>query len=341
MYRKCTAVLLTIAILCLALPVNAYANESYDYGIVEEVNENKQIVRFWEKPSTNTSAYGLDSRNENTISDTDVRNMIANMGMIESEVELLSSEELDLYRDAQAMWSTSTYYQVNEETGIIMTLSEEEMSQELLLANAERAGQMVENDNTKYNVYLYHSATLLDNGYYNFVTEAKFLTMPFWRGTDTMGSCAMEIANTLVQESGRITVTKTVLSNGQTTVTTPQTQLTSDDIDLKILGDYTGAGVIVNLPEDVSVNVGGTPYMETYTDYTVHLEFVGGVRHPTLVTRFNSYATYSHSTVAITVSPSLRLVYKNTDLGATPTFVISSLAQENVTPVDLFVEYIP
>ena len=179
-----------------------------------------------------------------------------------------------------------------------------------------------------------HSAINQGNGSYKFTVNATWLTMPFFRGYDSIGSCAMNGTVTPNTSSGKYWYTTKTYYLGKVT-STPSGNITITNKSNAVNGNWYGSAGIFNLPNDPGSSNGTTVL---HTDLKAYYEYKGHVSKPKAESYFNTVGTYSHATVGISFSPSISIDTTGT---ASASIGLSLFADKDVRNAEREIHYRP
>lgn len=135
------------------------------------------------------------------------------------------------------------------------------------------------------------------------IVGATWLTMPFFRVYDSIGSCAMNGTVTPNTSSGKFWYTTKTFNMGNVS-SIPSGNITITNRTNKTNGNWYGSAGIFNLPNDPGGSAGITVM---HTDLKAYYEYKGHVTQPTIASYFNTVGTYSHATIGLSVSPSISI----------------------------------
>lgn len=266
--------------------------------------------------------------------------------MEQAFIDNLSTDTLEMYSGATSFVGEVSYTKVNSDN-VKTYVTEEEAITSAQLINSEQMimqeGSLVQNrqQDTYQDSYMrvFYLVTYLgdddnDPGKYYFSTDARWLTMPIFRGTDSIGSCAMECTVTNSSRSGWYEY-DTYYTYGLSSWNTPtHSNMSSSSFQNPVNGNWYGSGAIINLPNDSATDTSSI----IHTNYKAHYEYCGHVNTPTLSKWFNTIGTYDHSRFTIAFSPSLSI-----DTGGefTANLGLDFAVAHDIRGVELEVHYIP
>lgn len=210
------------------------------------------------------------------------------------------------------------YYKINsEDNSKVPVLKNVAMAESQLIEKAryddfkKRINGGYENDdidlckaNTETYDYIriYHRVSHLGSGKYEFSTDSRWLTMPKIRSYDSLGSCAQDISVTSNSRIGSYTYTmKTILDGEEETKIISSKSL--EKSELADNGSWYGAAGVFRLPASAYDGEGSSIVC---SDFSAHYEFQGNLKTPSVIPQnFNSKGVYAHSTISLTIAPSI------------------------------------
>ena len=148
---------------------------------------------------------------------------------------------------------------------------------------------------------LMYSFAYFGDGNYRVTTEAKWLVMPFFRGKDAIGSCVQFLTVTPGSEEGYYTFDYTCTTQFETTHGSGKLDIT--DIQTASDGNFYGAAGLYFLPNDSAVETVSVIYKNLFA----HFSYRGHMNFPDTRTWFNANGTYIHTTVGLSIAPSLKI----------------------------------
>lgn len=104
------------------------------------------------------------------------------LGMDETALNNLTPNERESIYSCESITSSTAYLKISESEGISYLAEEEALKQSLMCASDAQG--------TYEDAYIrvWHAAIHEGNGVYLMTTDARWLKMPFFRGTDALGS---------------------------------------------------------------------------------------------------------------------------------------------------------
>ncbi|MDO4295865.1 MAG: hypothetical protein Q4D90_06875 [bacterium] len=283
--------------LVLAFSFNAFAAASSMGNITERVDEYGQTVRTYETNGRSLRSNGL----------TQTKELLVALGMDKEEVDNLSSDVLNEFANSSYI-SVSTAYTKTDANNQTIYVDEATALAESKRIESERMNNfkqgispLVTDEFEDTYMKIVHTATPVGGGTYRFITNATWLTMPFFRGSDSVGSCAMNFTVTNATRNGNYSYDMNTIELGQ--ISTTKQSRTITDVKNAVNGNWYGSAGIVYLPNDVYEDTSSV----MYTNYKAHYEYLGKINYPQLESNFNSVGSYDHATFAVGASPSLTI----------------------------------
>lgn len=328
--KKLLSVVLSMSLL-FAFSVTSYAAEpdntdtktvsenGYSFQISETTDEFYRTTRTYERSPNQTRSTSIDVE--------ETKALLIALGMNEDAVDKLSSDSLQNFASGSSI-SISTSFSKYDKDGNAVYVSEEEALSEAERIQEQRLENFIstatgvsfmadpdyEDDFTDSYMELTYAVTELSTvsnpGRYYFVTDATWLTMPFWRGFDSIGACSMNCTVTNPTRSGWYKYDMVLISGGKISYSDGGGDITS--IKNAVNGNWYGSAGIVDFPSDLYGDY--TSFM--YKNYTTHYEFEGHVVSPDESRWFNSIGFYDHSTIAFALDPSLSIDLGSGDVSA-------------------------
>ena len=145
-----------------------------------------------------------------------------------------------------------------------------------------------------------------NNGTCIYTTTAEWLTMPMFRGTDSIGSCANNGSITH-SANGHYSYNTTIIDQGVSSGPVNSGEKDMIRIDDASTDGWFGFAGYFDLPNDLLAT--DRNYIVRHTNLTAYLEFEGNVTNPELITNFNSNGSYYHTRIAIEFNPSIGFDY--------------------------------
>ncbi|MFV0343172.1 MAG: hypothetical protein ACK5JH_09850 [Anaerocolumna sp.] len=302
-----------------ALSVSAFASDGrengiektvtsngYTFEITEQVDASNRIIQSYEN-NENSSM----SRSANTNIDQTKALLVA-LGMQEDNVNKLTTETLKEFAEGERIYVASAYSKTDENNNVTPLTAETAIQEATALKEQQDTIKMNMAQGISlfadYSDYFEDSYMRVDfavtykgNGSYLYSVDGEWLTMPFFRGFDSLGACAMNGTVTNTTRSGRYDYDITYINNGKITYDSDGATIT--DKKNAVNGNWYGSAGVFNLPNDVF-----TEYSSIiYDNFTAHYQYQGHVTSPSEPRWFNTIGTYDHATVSIAFDPSVSI----------------------------------
>lgn len=283
--------------LVLSFSFNSFAATSSTGNISERVDEYGRTVRTYENKGGTLRSNSLAQTKE----------LLVALGMDKEAVDNLSSDVLNEFANSSYI-SVSTAYTKTDANNQTIYVDEATALAESKRIESERMNNfkqgiapLVTDEFEDTYMKIVHTATPVGGGTYRFITDATWLTMPFFRGNDSVGSCAMNVTVTNTTRNGNYSYDKNTIVLGQISTTKQSGNIA--DVKNAVNGNWYGSAGIISLPNDIY----GDTSSVVYTNYKAHYEYAGKVNYPQLESNFNSVGSYDHATFAVGASPSLTI----------------------------------
>lgn len=307
----------------------------YTFEIEEQVDSNNRIVRSYQNE---TSASAKASLNLN-----ETKALLIALGMKEDNVANLTNDTLIEFAEGEEIYVTTSYSKADENNNIIpldeataLKESSELKEQQNIIKQNMAQGIATAADYSDYTKDSYmrvdFAVTYKGSGSYLYVVDGEWLTMPFFRGFDSIGACAMNGTVTNSTRSGSYHYDITYINLGS---------ITYDDYDGTITnkqnavnGNWYGSAGVFNLPNDVY----GDYSSVLYDNFTAHYQYRGHVTSPSEERWFNTIGTYDHATLSIAFDPSVSIDL-NGDVSAS--IGLKLVGSVDSRPVEFEVHYKP
>lgn len=273
-----------------------------------------------------------------------MKKLLLALGMEQSFIDNLSNEDLEAYATSPKIVATTAYTKTDAVDDVTY-LDEEDAVQgaeAVLAASANKvmsgqsqAARILAQD-TYQDSYMrvFYCVAYLGNGNYSFSTDARWLTMPYFRGTDSIGSCAQNGTVTDRTRNGYYEYDSTETKNdGNPVKRSYHTVMNSGSFKNAINGNFYGSAAVISLPNDTY----SSQFSMVYSNYKFHYEYTGHVNYPTMPSYFNTTGTYDHSTIGIDVSPSVSIDLK----GPSGSIGLNTKSKTDTRSVNLEINYNP
>lgn len=282
------------------------------FGITEMIDKNHRVIRTFKRDEVNNNIQARLGK----IDYSETKAMLLELGMEQDFIDKLSLDALETYRSSKQLIGITSYTKsdadhnveyVEEDVALAASAIINEAQQERikLLANGDKVVQTRAQD-TYEDSYMrvFYLVTHLGDGEYKYSTDARWLTMPMFRGKDSIGSCAQNGTVTPGTQYGWYEYDVTHTNFGRITYSYYNADISSSNYKNAVNGNWYGSAAIIDLPNDIFADYTNT----VYTNYKVHFEYTGYVNYPELVSHFNTSGTYLHSTLHIELTaPSVSL----------------------------------
>lgn len=332
-------------VLTLMMPVAAFAandgsqeNETGEYGIIRTVDKDNRTVSVYQAKETMRSSQKVSAFA--TVGDTyaETKDILRQLGMEEDFIQNLSVEDLALYAKSTKIVGTVSYVKIDKDENASY-LPEKEALRQAQSLNSKAPMNMMMSRSIQQDKYedsymrVFYLTSYYGNGSYLFSTDARWLTMPFFRGKDTIGSCAQNCTVTPNTGSGYYEYDVDTIVLGKITSDSKHYSMSSSNFKTATNGSFYGSAAVIDLPNDVSSNYSSI----LYSNYKAHYQYKGHVNSPNEEAWFNTTGTYDHSQVSISFSPSVSI-----DLdGVSPSIGLSIVGSTKARSVELEVHYRP
>lgn len=299
----------------IAMPLSAFAAENNvnTFGITETVDSNNRVVRIYERKAGSIDLQQSIVPEEINYEET--KELLLALGMEQDFIDKLADEDLETYSTSPQMIGTVSYVKIDAEDKVSylsesVAIQEAEIVRKAVTEKIEElrsetgAIQPLAQD-TYEDSYMrvFYLVTYLGNGKYKFSTDARWLTMPFFRGKDSIGSCAQNGTVTNSTRSGWYEYDITYINNGKITYDDGGSNISSTYFKNAINGSWYGSAAIIDLPNDVH----GQYSSILYDNYKAHYEYTGHVNYPNSPSWFNTTGSYDHATIANSFTPSVSI----------------------------------
>lgn len=353
--KKILCLLMTFAML-LSLSVAAFAADTSVTEVQRMIEQDGYSFTITEKTNTNYAVsrkFVKDTASARTAVDLEeTKALLVSLGMKESAVNKLTTETLQDLANSSNIVVTTSYTKFNEENGTSTAIPKATaLAEASTLQSAQEAAfmQTAQNISTfgiKDNesdrpgefrdsyMEVIHTAAYQGGGSYLFMVDAKWLTMPTFRGYDSIGSCAMNGTVSPNTQSGYYSYDTTTIdgfgrithsSTGDITITNKQNETN---------GNWYGSAGIIDLPNNISTENTST----MHSNLEAHYQYEGHVNYPELVSWFNTVGTYSHATISLVFSPSVSIDIGG---GVSASIGLSIAGIVDSRPAELEIKYIP
>lgn len=306
-----------------AIAAQATTTDEPDVSIEEYTDEYQQTIRVLRRETPDETTASISSSSNIAIDREQVAAQLMALGMSEQEIAFLTEEEWEIFATSPYIVSTETYFKVGDD-GSKSVVSEAEANYAIAKEYEEVSplafsGQITQ---SYMRVYLYISQiTSSDDGLFYFYSTAKWLTMPNYGTTDSLGIIAAEFMQTNEKSpSGYYCYNRQEYVDGELisnqTTSDTQTNFSSSDFSVVSYLNYQGTGVDFPLHTSSSYSDASFSWKIVYSDFFVKLACYGKVRYPDQRLNFDAVATYCHITHYPSITPSISI---GVDSSALPT----------------------
>lgn len=346
---KCLLSIIASFSLIFALALPASATNTNDYGTEKTISKDGFSFTIYEKTTDNyTTIRTYENTAPATRSEPDLEKtkaLLSVLGLNEERIEGLPQSTLLDYANSDSISISTSYVMSNKSTGQITYLPKDVAVSDAQALDAEitdyriamaRSGQMpnesdVPGEFLDSYMEITHSAISLrdGDGGYRFTTDATWLTMPWFRGNDSIGSCTLGATFTPNTAEGYYGYDISyIMPNGDIDHDSDEHDIT--DNQHKTTDGWNGYAGIFNLPND-GVNT-------LYDNLYAHYEYCGHVGSPDESRWFNSIATYDHSLLTVNFDPSISI---DTSGDVSASIGISLDVSADSRNAELEVHYVP
>lgn len=304
----------------------------YTLTISEQVMENGQIIRTYHNPKTNLSQTEVASTMSTENKKEKAEAILIALGMDEQYISDIPEDTLLESTDCEQIVATISHTK-RDADGNVTYLTDAEMT-EVTAALAQKPEDTYENLYSDEYMTVTHVVYYYGDALYKFTTNARWRIMPIWRRTDSIGSCAPDIAIDNDTRKGSIRYTSTTFLPDTNITMVKEVTETITDISNAVNGDWYGSAGSFNLPNDVHV----PGQSLTHTDFRAYYEYEAYIQYPELETYFNSVGTYAHTQIGIELEPSIAI-----DTGKNVSFAIaiSTSKVDERRSAEMLLHYVP
>ena len=343
-------------VMVLMLNMTVYADDASDPGtqhsialnelsfaVIEETNKDYVVTRtFCKDVCSGVNELGTD----------EIKTVLMALGMKERTVDKLTVETLQAFAESSSIVVTTSYTKFNEDSGISTPVSREtalSRARDIQAAQENRFLQMVQNTSLRGTIdnlsdvpgefrdsymEVIHAAASQGDGICLFTVDATWLSMPFFRGYDSIGSCAMNATVTPNTRSGYYFY-DIIMSDSTGAVTYSSTgniNITHKENDEN--GNWYGSAGYYDLPDDSSSEAA----IVRHYNFGAHYQYEGHVNYPQLESWFNSVGNYDHATIGLNFEPSIEIEVG----GEVSAFIgLDIIATVDSRPAEIEVHHIP
>lgn len=311
-------------IMVLTLSVPAFASEpsrniSPNIEIKEYVDSENRVIRTYNKETNAVASRSASAP---------IEDVLSALGMEDTAIDGLSNDEVESFNESTSITSVTSYIKVDKDSNMTY-LSEEDALREVAIA---KANGLVQDKLEDTYMRVWHAISYLGNANYQVTTDARWLTMPYFRNKDAVGASVQFLTVTPNSVSSYYSYDYVKVS-GAGTSSGSSGNIAIRNYDTATDGTFYGCAVYVDLPNDYST--GTTTHR--YSNFFVHMSYKGHRNFPGIANWFNSNGTYIHVHKTITFTPSLSIDSK----GVAGVISLGLEDEEELRTVPLEVYYTP
>lgn len=303
-YKVKIKVCITLLMMLLLISGTVFAED--DFRILETQNSDGTITRVYEKDKTE-QLYSTELRSSSPNYDR-IKSILKELGMEDSFINNLTQNDLDFYNNSPRIVGKIAYIKSNPEA-MKKIVSENEALEEVAILNQKDLmipfSSSEHQQDTYEDEYMRVFHMVSQDGYsssFRYSTDARWLRMPFFRRTDSIGSCAQETSVTPRTLSGYYEYNVEYLYPwGPGEKEFRKYDISDSDFYRDSYAGFNGAAAKLYLPNDIINESTST----VYSDYKAHFQFDGRVQYPNQTTNFDSIGTYDHLRYKFTFEPSI------------------------------------
>ena len=323
--RKMISIALSLAII-MSLVSTSFATDLNMASVQKTVKSGEFSFHITETESVNHSisrSYENTDWEQNHYDPHKTIALLQALGISQKQIEMMSSETLLKFGTSESINVTTSYSKFDAESNTVVELPEDVAIREAELLSAQQkeaffsnntgattsinSSEFPESDSDSFEdsyMRLTHTASHLGGGVYCFTTEAEWLTMPFVRLKESIGSCALEFVVDNSTRDGYCSY-DIVVKDGDRIDSRTEHEVLTNYQNAGTETSWMGSTLVFEIPEDTS-HQGSHRMIE---DYTVTYSYEAHIRNPELVTNFESIATYDHATFYVGVTPDIAISY--------------------------------
>lgn len=319
--KRLISVISTLALAMMMFVCPMYAVSGSDHDVICSDVALNETSLFSMRKVDDAVVYTMKRSEISDISEAmsnnffETKHELSMIGMEDDEINGLTYAELLQYATSKNITASVSYIRTTTD-GKQEYISEGQAICESKAANSgDKEKQSQETD--EY-MRIWHCVTHVGDGLMYFQTSARWLTMPKYRGVDSLGSCASYCSII----GGGVGYDMTAYIEYDCTVFTgiPGDYHVDEDLHEDYEGSFTiltdgafyGSGFTFNLPNDVYSD--GSPLL-LYSDLVARFSYYGHVSLVDLETYFNSKANYSHSYIYLGATPSINFTDDDHTIG--------------------------
>lgn len=319
--KKTLSIIFSLAMILSLIPTSLAADltgndtvktveeAGYSFRISEKTDEYGRITRY-------IKSEDYESRQtypEFTEKMEKTKAMLAAVGMQKENIDRLDDETLQSFAASREITVVTSYSKVDS-SGNVTYLSEKQAMAESAELNsvqdAIRYKYAVEGAATYSTIekkYFQDSYMRVDltvsyqgNGQYLYAVDSKWLTMPTFRGIDSLGVCGQQNSIDTGTQYGYCIYDITYINAGIKKYDEKVTYINNDYANA-IKGDWYGSACYFNLPN----NTYGLSASTLYSNHRVHFQYRAYRLYPESRSNFNVVGDYAHTKISASLSPSI------------------------------------
>lgn len=330
-------------ILCLSLLLSMTIITSADERtnqVMEYQVDDYTTVRTLKRDVSTTSQTAYSMANEGY--NANLYSELIELGIDETVIALASDEEMNIFATSPYIVTSTTYNRIDSD-GNSVKVTEKEALSAAEYSDANISTFATSSKTTSY-LKLTLSAYVIstEDGTMYYTATANWLTMPVYRGYDSLGMCAYDTSYTTSTASGYYSYKMEEYKNGVLTNSKTheqsKTSISSSNIFDATKDGCAGMVAVFQLPVGANTSGGGQSYKLTYDDFVAHFSYYGHVHQYETACYFNVFGSYYHTTLSFTGSIGIGL----STSGATPSIGINTTTSVTKTEVPaLEIQYDP
>ena len=312
-------------ILLFSLTLPSFATNSYSLTEKDvEINGYNFTISEKSDPSYIITSTYISPKTRTIRSIDETKALLVALGVEERIIENLSLDDLQLYATSEQIYVSNSYSKSNAVTNETTYLPKEtalSAAEDLTIQQEEYYDNYINNPTS--NIMPYSSmpnysnvpGEFLDsymqitqvvshqgNGNLSFRVNAKWLSLPWFRGYDSLGISAMDCVLTTNSGKCKFTCTEADILTGYETIyrTIEETSSGSKLPVINSSGWCASAGVFHLPSDDLNTEIGATSYK--YSNFEVELTYAGRIASPSEPRSYYVLATYDHSVLNLDFS---------------------------------------
>ena len=305
-------------------PSTVVFNDEFNFQYVERIDEDNRIIRTYEKEDKpmGAIAYGLRSLNSEENDRERTKALLSDLGMGDDFIAELSDEDLDVYGESKSITGVVSYIKTDKDgnstyvsEGDVSVCAPPSIEEDVIIKDDGGGGSSFftaeyEDSYMRLNYMVIDCAGEV----YKFLINAEWLTMPFWRLTDSLGACSSSMTVEAGTRRGWYSYKEKIATTFEYEENIIQTDFSSSQFQqAQGANGWYGSGVVFDLPADYSYvdrdDDGDVIYSSetSYSNFKIHYEFEGKIIYPDQTVNFNSVATYCHEIIGLSLSTGLSI----------------------------------